>query len=86
MSVERRPVHRLVACAARPGGVAAAVTEASLIAHERPAGAEGVAVDYLAPSAADMPISRFFVSGHVSCVLLRQTFETRRPGRTGARR
>src|SRR5882762_4785075 len=42
--VERRPVHRLVAGAARPGGVAAAVTEASLIAHERPAGAELVAV------------------------------------------
>ncbi len=44
VSVQRRPVHRLIACAAGPGGVAAAVTEASLMADERPARAEGVAV------------------------------------------
>lgn len=43
-----------------------------------------LSVDYLAPSAADMPIFAILLSGHVSCVLLRQTFETRRPGRTGA--
>jgi hypothetical protein len=38
---------------------------------------------YLALFAADMPIFAILLSGHVSCVLLRQTFETRRPGRTG---
>ena len=42
--VEWRPVDGLVACAAGPGGVAAAVTEASLITDEHPAGAELVAV------------------------------------------
>ena len=34
MCVERRPVHRLIACAARPRGVAAAVAEAALAADE----------------------------------------------------
>ena len=38
--VERRPVHRLIACAARPRGVAAAVAEASLAADEDLADAE----------------------------------------------
>jgi hypothetical protein len=42
--VERRPVHRLVALSARPGGVSTAVTEARLVTHERPVRAEGVAV------------------------------------------
>jgi hypothetical protein len=42
--VERRPVHCLVAGETRPGGVSAAVTEASLITHDRPAGAELVPV------------------------------------------
>jgi hypothetical protein len=44
MSVDRRPVHHLVACAAGPGGVPAAVTEASLVADQHVAGAESVAV------------------------------------------
>ena len=44
MGVERRPVHRLVACAARPGGVAAAVPETGLMTDEDLAGAEGVPV------------------------------------------
>jgi hypothetical protein len=39
--VERRPVHRGVAAAARPGGVSAAVAEAGLVADEDLAGAEG---------------------------------------------
>ena len=34
MGVERRPVHRLIAGAARPGGVPAAVAEAGLMADE----------------------------------------------------
>jgi len=34
MRVERRPVHRLVACAARPRGVSAAVPETSLMTNE----------------------------------------------------
>jgi hypothetical protein len=34
VSVERWPVDRLVACAAGPGGVPAAVTEAGLMADE----------------------------------------------------
>jgi hypothetical protein len=34
VGVERRPVHRLIACAARPGGVPATVTEASLMTHQ----------------------------------------------------
>lgn len=37
MDVERRPVHRLIACSARPRGVPATVTEASLITHEHQA-------------------------------------------------
>ena len=44
MSVQRRPVHRLIATAARPGRVAAAVPEARLMPHEDLAGAERVAV------------------------------------------
>jgi len=42
--VQWRPVHRLVACAARPCGVAAAVAEARLVADEHLAGAERVPV------------------------------------------
>ena len=42
--VEWRPVHRLVARAAGPGGVAAAVPEAGLMADEDLAGAEAVPV------------------------------------------
>ena len=34
MRVQRRPVHRLIATAARPGGVTAAVPEAHLVADE----------------------------------------------------
>jgi hypothetical protein len=37
-------VHRLIACAARPGGVSAAVTETGLIADEDLAGAQRVTV------------------------------------------
>jgi hypothetical protein len=44
VSVEGRPVHRDIACAARPGGVSAAVSEARLMADEQPAGAEGVTI------------------------------------------
>ena len=44
MGVERRPVHGLIAGSARPGGVAAAVTEAGLMTHEDLAGAERVSV------------------------------------------
>ena len=44
MRVDRRPVDGLVACAARPGGVSAAVTEAGLMAHQDFVCAEGVAV------------------------------------------
>lgn len=42
MGVERRPVHGLVACVAGPGGVAAAVTEASLMAYQHLVRAEYV--------------------------------------------
>jgi hypothetical protein len=84
VGVERRPVHRGIARAARPGGMAAAVTEAGLIPDEDLAWTKSVAVGYLAPSAADMPIFVIFLSGHVSCVFLRQSFETRRYGQTGA--
>jgi hypothetical protein len=42
--VQRRPVHRLIALSARPGGVAAAVAEASLVTDEHLAGAERVTV------------------------------------------
>ena len=44
MRVQRRAVHRLIATAARPGRVAAAVSEADLVADEDLAGAEDVAV------------------------------------------
>jgi hypothetical protein len=44
VSVERRPVHRLIATAARPGGVAAAVAEARLMADEDLVSVERVAV------------------------------------------
>ena len=44
VGVERRPVHRLIACAAGPGGVPAAVAEAGLMADEDLAGAELVPV------------------------------------------
>jgi hypothetical protein len=40
--VDRRPIDRLVACAARPGGVSAAVAKACDVADEDLAGAEGV--------------------------------------------
>ena len=43
MGVERRPVHRLIAGAARPRGVAAAVPEAGLMTDEDLAGAEACA-------------------------------------------
>jgi hypothetical protein len=42
--VERWPVHRLVAGAACPGGVPAAVAKAGLMSNEDFAGAEGVPV------------------------------------------
>jgi hypothetical protein len=44
VGVERWPVNRLVASAAGPGGVSAAVAEASLVADQDLVGAEGVAV------------------------------------------
>jgi hypothetical protein len=44
VGVEWRPEHRLIACAARPGGVAAAVTEAGLMADQDLARAKGVSV------------------------------------------
>ena len=44
VGVDRRPVHRLIACAARPGCVPAAVTEASLMTDENLSGAELVTV------------------------------------------
>jgi hypothetical protein len=44
VGVERRPVDGLIACAARPGGVPAAVTEAGLTADQDLARAKGVAV------------------------------------------
>jgi hypothetical protein len=44
VSVQRRPVHRGIARSAGPGGVAAAVSEAGLMADEHLAGAESVAV------------------------------------------
>jgi hypothetical protein len=59
-------------------------TIARLVPDQRAAGAEPVTQRYLAPSAADMPIFVIFLSGHVSCVFLRQSFETRRYGQTGA--
>jgi hypothetical protein len=42
LGVERRLVHGLVACAAGPGGVAAAVTEASRMAYQHLVRAEYV--------------------------------------------
>jgi hypothetical protein len=44
VGVERRPVHRLIAGAARPGGVPATVSEARLMTHQDLVGAEGVSV------------------------------------------
>jgi hypothetical protein len=44
VGVERWPVHRLIASAASPGGVPAAVAEAGLVADEDLAGAQDVAV------------------------------------------
>ena len=44
MRVHRRPVHRLVACAARPSGVAATVTKARLMPHQHLVGTECVPV------------------------------------------
>ncbi len=44
MRVEQRPVHRLIAYAAGPGGVTAAVAEAGLMTDEDLTGAEAVAV------------------------------------------
>jgi hypothetical protein len=70
------PVYRLIACAARPCGVSTTMSEAGLVPYEDLSGAEGVTRGYLAASAADMPIVAIFLSGHVSCVLLRQTFGT----------
>jgi hypothetical protein len=43
VSVERRPEHRLIARAARPRGVPAAVPKAGLVTHEHRAGAKVVA-------------------------------------------
>ena len=40
VGVERRPVHRLIACAAGPCGVPAAVAEAGLMADEHLSGDE----------------------------------------------
>jgi hypothetical protein len=40
--IQRRAENRRIAGAARPGGVAAAVAEAGLVADEHLAGAEGV--------------------------------------------
>ena len=73
MRVEWWPVHRLGAVAAGPGGVSTAVAEAGLMSDGHFAGAEGVPVGYLAPFAADMPIFAILLSGHVSCLTLRQT-------------
>ena len=42
MTVERRPLHRLIAYPAGQCGVAAAVTAASGVPHEHFAGADGV--------------------------------------------
>ena len=44
MGVERRPAHRLIACAAGPGGVPTALAEARLMTDEHLADAEGVPV------------------------------------------
>ena len=44
MSVEGRPVHRLIACAACPCSVPAAVAETGLMPDEDLAGAKRVAV------------------------------------------
>jgi hypothetical protein len=44
VDVERRSEHRLIACAARPGGVAADVTEAGLMTDEHLVRAESVPV------------------------------------------
>ena len=44
MNVERRPEHRRIAGAARPGGMPAAVTEAGLVTDEDSARAERVAI------------------------------------------
>ena len=44
VGVERRPEHRLIACAASPSGVPAAVPEAGLMTNEDLTGAELVAV------------------------------------------
>ena len=44
MRVERRPVHRLIACAAGPGGVPAAVAQASLMTDQHLVGAESVPI------------------------------------------
>jgi hypothetical protein len=44
VSVERRPVHDLVALSACPCGVPATMTKAGLMPHEHLAGAEGVPV------------------------------------------
>ena len=41
--VHRRPVHRLVACVARPCGVPAAVTQAGFVSHQDSVRAEKVA-------------------------------------------
>jgi hypothetical protein len=46
VSVERRPEHRRIAGAARPGGVPAAVTEAGLVTDEDSARAERVAIGH----------------------------------------
>jgi hypothetical protein len=64
----------------RPYTVASHVRHSTLCARPRArgsfvdlAGDERVPVRYLAPSAADMPIFTILLSGHVGCVLLRQT-------------
>ena len=55
--VARRPVHGLVAGAAGPGGVSAAVAEAGLMADEDLAGAEPVTVRAVQPWVGD-PVPR----------------------------
>jgi hypothetical protein len=60
VGVERRTVHRLIARPAGPGGVAAAVAEAGLMAYQHLIRAERVSERYLAPSPADVVILAIF--------------------------
>ena len=59
MGVERWPVHRLIAGAACPGGVPAAVAEAGLVTHQDFVGAEAVTVGAVARRVGDpLPVHR----------------------------